>query len=838
MDLSVDAIRPSLERLARKLGDSWKGVSIAIAAILTGVAAASAGGGDLGFAGAVLVVIAASAAGGLGWALSTKRAAGKAGRSVLAAMDRDRDAWLLVGVADTPARVSFASKAFERLFPLSEGMTPSLEIVRSALVETESFETFDRLNACGRGGERAQAEVLVRGRSGGREWRRIGVIPVTANSNVESVLWHFEDVTARREIEATRRSEEDILVDFIDNMAVGFFSAGADGRLLYANAVLNSWLGISGGDLQGKGVRIADFIAQSSNAGSKEAIDIEADGEMSLRTAKGDVLRVRVIQSEHRDESGNLLYTRSIVVPTALAGRSPDAERSHDERAPRWLFSDAPVGIAVLDMHGMVVDCNRAFLRILGIHHDAVVGRPLADQIRKEDQSDVGAQLSKIVMGTVPAAHLEVRMETVAKREPIVSIYAGRILDENGDVLGIIVHAIDTTEQKILELQFAQSQRVQEVGRLAGGVAHDFNNLLTAMIGFADLLLERHGPDDSSFADIMQIKHNANRATNLVRQLLAFSRKQTLQPVDLDLTEALSELSHLLRRLIGETIELRLEHGRNLGIVRVDPGQFDQVVVNLAVNARDAMPKGGALTIRTSGVKVHQSLERGTEVMPAGDYVLIEIIDTGVGIPKENIGHIFEPFFSTKEVGEGTGLGLSTVYGIIRQTGGFVFVDSATGKGTTFSIYLPRADATADSAGGRLAQRENREIIPRDLTGVGTILLVEDEDAVRMFGARALRNKGYIVLEAENGESALEVMKGAQQKIDLVISDVVMPGMDGQTLIRLVQKEMPSVKVIMTSGYAESVLPDEIEHTPGIHFLPKPFTLKDLATKVKEVMAG
>jgi two-component system cell cycle sensor histidine kinase/response regulator CckA len=360
------------------------------------------------------------------------------------------------------------------------------------------------------------------------------------------------------------------------------------------------------------------------------------------------------------------------------------------------------------------------------------------------------------------------------------------------------------------------------------------------MIGFTDLLLARHGPGDPSFADIQQIQQNANRATNLVRQLLAFSRKQKLAPVRLDVTDALSELSNLLGRLLGEKIELRIEHGRELRPVRVDRGQFDQVIVNLAVNARDAMPGGGRLTIKTSTFKLNAAVQRGHDLVPPGRYVLIEVIDTGTGIKKEDMERIFEPFFSTKDVGAGTGLGLSTVYGIVHQHGGFIFVDSAPGQGATFSIVLPeyQEDAKAAAAEGAARAAAGTREEPADLTGAGTVLLVEDEDAVRMFGARALRNKGYKVLEATNGEAALDVVNGTDEPIDVIISDVVMPGMDGHTLVRLVRHERPAVKVILMSGYAEDAFRDEIGRDPSIAFLAKPFSLKGLASKVKEVMAG
>ena len=526
-------------------------------------------------------------------------------------------------------------------------------------------------------------------------------------------------------------------------------------------------------------------------------------------------------------------------------------DRSHDSRiatdAPhelrlaqqrlKWLFNDAPVGILFLDLAGTVIDCNEALLKLLGVSSEEVIGKAFINRIAREDCDDVADQLSKVVMGTMRAARLEsVRVPGPGARELSASLYVSR-LEDDGEVTGLIVHFMDATELRDLEVQFIQAQKMHAVGQLAGGIAHDFNNLLTAMLGFCDLLLTRHDTGDPSFDDIVQIRRNAFRATNLVRQLLAFSRKQTLKPVVVDVSEALSDLSNMLGRLLGANIELRLEHGHDLGLIRVDPGQFDQVIINLAVNARDAMLGGGTLAIRTSRTVVDKPVQRGAEVMSPGAYVLIEVTDTGVGIPKEVIGNIFEPFFSTKEVGAGTGLGLSTVYGIVRQTEGFIFVDSAPGQGASFSIYLPSLadEATTDEG---LLPAVDRSSATEDLAGAGTVLLVEDEDAVRLFAARALRSKGYRVLEAANGESALDVISGGDQPIDLIVSDIVMPGMDGQTLVRLVRQELTKVKIILMSGYAEDGLAGDHEEDPSIRFLPKPFTLAELAGSVKEVMEG
>jgi two-component system cell cycle sensor histidine kinase/response regulator CckA len=338
----------------------------------------------------------------------------------------------------------------------------------------------------------------------------------------------------------------------------------------------------------------------------------------------------------------------------------------------------------------------------------------------------------------------------------------------------------------------------------------------------------------------MQIKQNATRAATLVRQLLAFSRRQTLRPQVLDLGDALSDLTMLLRRLIGEKVKLDLVHGRDLWPVKVDVSQFEQVIVNLAVNARDAMPDGGKLTVRTGNVTSAEAARLAYKGMPPADYVRIEISDTGTGIPAEIVDKIFEPFFSTKEVGKGTGLGLSTVYGIVKQTGGFIYVDSEAGKGTSFHIFLPRHHAELEVAPDvpAAAKETPAEAKPRaDLTGQGTILLVEDEEGLRSLNARGLRSRGYSVIEASNGIEALEALEEKNGAVDLVVSDVVMPEMDGPTLLKAMREKNPDLKIIFVSGYAEDAFEKSLPENQQFAFLPKPFALSALVAKVKETMA-
>jgi two-component system cell cycle sensor histidine kinase/response regulator CckA len=398
----------------------------------------------------------------------------------------------------------------------------------------------------------------------------------------------------------------------------------------------------------------------------------------------------------------------------------------------------------------------------------------------------------------------------------------------------LLIQFIDISGQKALEQRLVQSQKMQAIGQLAGGIAHDFNNLLTAMIGFCDLLLQRYTSKDPSYGDVIQIKQNATRAANLVRQLLAFSKQQTLKPSVVSITELLVDLSSLLKRLLGPNVEFQVIHGRDLWNVKLDNIQFEHVIINLVVNARDAMKNSGNLTIQTRNHFADRSFKCVYDTAPPGDYVLIEVIDTGCGIAPEIVDDIFEPFFSRngndsqKRGGAGTGLGLSTVYGIVNQTGGFIAVESEVGDGANFKIYIPRY------TGDEQIQPGNASVVPRDLSGSETILIVEDEESVRMFSARTLRDKGYKVLEASCGDEAISIAQS--NDFDLMVTDVVMPKMDGPTLCRTLKDMGKNMKTIFISGYSEDTFRKDVGKNPMIHFLQKPFTLQGLAGKVKEVL--
>ncbi|MFO0998110.1 MAG: PAS domain S-box protein [Alphaproteobacteria bacterium] len=735
-------------------------------------------------------------------------------------------------ITDPNGRTVYVNSAFLRYFNCKAD--EAVVALRQRLSKDGvSSELFERMIGSARSGNRTRAEFSVDAPDGEVQWYAVAVSPLPNLSG--HVFWRFDNITARRQMEQIIAEGQRKLYDFFEHAPVGFYSVDADGRFLFINHTLANWLGCSPDEIADSGRRLHDFIAKDLPQGTAPYDPFGTGagplrGEVTFRGLQGQTFQADIAQTIER---GQDLRTRSVVRDLRPEREMRQALRQTEQRF-RSFFEDAPVGIALLDADGKIAECNRPFSTMAGLDRQAIIGSEFSKIVVDSDRPALAQRLGQFKAGTDSGRVMDVHVQ--GARERVLTLYMSRVDKDDGTFGGLILHALDATEQKNLEIQFAQSQKMQAVGQLAGGIAHDFNNLLTAMIGFCDLLLLRHRPGEQSFADVMQIKQNANRAANLVRQLLAFSRQQTLQPKVLNLTDVLAELSHLLRRLIGENIELQMVHGRDLGLVRGDQGQFEQVIINLAVNARDAMVGGGTLTIRTSNVTPEQSSEFGELLLPIGNYILIEVIDTGMGIPKEIIGRIFEPFFSTKEVGSGTGLGLSTAYGIVKQTGGFIFVDSEPGKGATFRIFLPRHNPSAEEK--RAAEANTREVAKSDLSGAGTVLFVEDEDPVRTFGVRALRNKGYKVLEAKTGEAALEVIDKTNEPIDLVITDVVMPKLDGPGLIRELRTRAPQTKIICISGYAEEAFRKRIDQSQDVVFLPKPFSLNQLASKVKEVLGG
>ena len=495
------------------------------------------------------------------------------------------------------------------------------------------------------------------------------------------------------------------------------------------------------------------------------------------------------------------------------------------EQANGWQFFDGlPVPMIKIAPTGKVVQANRLAR--------ALLNDPMSTET---DLGELVEGLGRSIVDWVADAvegrglnRSEVLRARKADKEVYLQVTLSRIEENGAPVLIAVLN--DATELKTLEAQFVQSQKMQAIGQLAGGVAHDFNNLLTAISGHCDLLLLRHDQGDTDYGDLVQINQNANRAASLVGQLLAFSRKQNLQPEILDLRDTLSDLTHLLNRLVGEKVTLSLSHDPGLSPIRADKRQLEQVLMNLVVNARDAMPEGGEIKIETTDTTLVQDLKRDRAHVPAGDYVVVKVSDVGSGIAPDKLNKIFEPFYTTKRVGEGTGLGLSTAYGIVKQSGGFIFVDSAVGSGTCFTLYFPAHDKVV------VSQSKTPVVSPKvgASQGEGVILLVEDEAPVRAFASRALRLRGYTVLEAESAEDALKTLEDETLAVDVFVTDVVMPGMDGPSWVKEALVDRPGVKVVFVSGYAEGDIADNQAKIPNSVFLPKPFSLSDLTNTVQQ----
>ncbi len=508
------------------------------------------------------------------------------------------------------------------------------------------------------------------------------------------------------------------------------------------------------------------------------------------------------------------------------------------------LLSALPLGLALTDRDGRFLFANKAFLRAIEREKSGLPQFP-SDLVVAEDKAAMSDTVRRFAKGVAASGDMAVRLGG-DKEEPVSIGLAG--VRGLGDA-AVLLSLSDSTEEKRLRRQVAQATKMQAVGQLAGGVAHDFNNVLTAIIGYCDLMLLRHTPGDSDYDDIQQIKANSNRAASLTRQLLAFSRQQTLRPVVLQMPDVVSEVSQLLKRLMGGKVEFSVRHDRELGPVRADPQQLEQVIINLAVNARDAMQayadgKGrpdlkGRLTLATRHVSARDVRKMGIDIMPANDYTVLIVQDTGGGIPENVINKIFEPFFTTKEQGKGTGLGLSTVYGIVKQSNGFIFADNVPGPdgspvGARFTVYLPVHKGEMPAPRRR---EEVEDAKASDWSGGGNLLLVEDEDMVRAVAERALTRAGYAVTSASDGEAGLAAVANSGIEFDLIVSDVVMPAMDGPAMARAVRRVKPKIPILFMSGYAEGQLRNDID-IENMHFIPKPFSVQQISAKVAEVLSG
>jgi two-component system cell cycle sensor histidine kinase/response regulator CckA len=747
-------------------------------------------------------------------------------------------------VTDREGKISYVNAHYGE-FPGALTDALPVSVPRLFAGEPEASEAIYRLARAARDGRPASEDIRIIGGLGGSAggsskpaWYRVGVraLPEVDGAGKPLVLWSVEDITRDRERQDNAFAELQRAIDYLDHAPAGFFSADSVGRIQYLNSTLADWLGYDLAEFESASIRLDDVIRGD---GASLLMRGRADGEIRTEIIDIDMVRrngttfpVRLMHRAARLADGELGETRTLVLDRRQGQGSHDEEalRAAEVRFSRF-FNDTPFAIATLDKSGRIVRTNAPFSRIFGWtgSEQSIDLKPMANLIAEQNREAFAKAVASALTGKSEIEPVDATL--MSGGDHAVRLYISGSEEIEGSAEHVNVYALDMTEQRKLEAQFAQGQKMQAVGQLAGGVAHDFNNVLTAIIGFADLLLLKHKPGDPSFADLMSIKNSANRAAGLTRQLLAFSRRQTLRPQVLEVPGHLDDLTVLLKRLIGEQITLGVEHASTVWPVKADLVQLEQVVVNLVVNARDAMPNGGKITLRTRNVTEAESATYTYTGMPAAEYVLIEVEDTGTGMPPEILEKIFEPFFSTKELGKGTGLGLSTVYGIVKQSAGFIYLDSVVGKGTTFRIFLPRHIPAENEAPVKQAAAP-----VKDLTGHERILLVEDEDSVRAFSARALRTTGYEVFEADSGDEALDVLDDLDWTLDLMISDVVMPEMDGPALLVKVRERLPNLKVIFVSGYAEETAREGIADDQSVEFLPKPYSLDQINTKVKDVL--
>lgn len=786
--------------------------------------------------------------------LTTKRDADDFARSLVDEMDSG------LMVTDHEGRIIYSNGAYAKMIDAKTvDDVISIESVFSR--QPEASEIVYRMANSAKEGEVCVEEFRLpsglKSNEEGARWFRLRSRSMQSEGHKKPLtVWQASDVTEDRRNHETAFQDLQNAINYLDHAPAGFFSSSPEGALIYINATLADWLGIDLVRFQpgsvnlrdlvlGEGMALLDSIQPDDGEITTAVIDLD------LLKSDGTSLPVRLYHKVPFALDGAPGATRTLVINRGIVGDSEEELRASEVRFTRF-FNNTPMAIAAINSKGIIVRTNAPFQRLfgkaIGIKDHSTNGNGLkyTKLVAKEDRQALKDVVKAALAGQGKIDPVEMILPgDKGEDEQSVRFYVSQVTDlEPVDGLNdnederVIIYAMDVTEQRALEQQFTQGQKMQAVGQLAGGVAHDFNNVLTAIIGFSDLLLVNHRPSDPSFQDIMNIKQNANRAASLVRQLLAFSRRQTLRPQVLILADVLSDLRMLLVRLLGEKISLDMVYGRDLWPVKADISQFEQVIVNLTVNARDAMEDGGKITISSTNITEKECAERFTfrEMEPA-DFVMIEVKDEGTGMSAQVQAKIFEPFFTTKEVGKGTGLGLSTVYGIIKQTGGYVYLESAEGEGTTFRIFLPRhilTEAEIEAEKPVTAIKEKKV----DLTGNAKILLVEDEDAVRAFASRALSSRGYEVHEAINGAEALEVMEELEGEVDLIVSDVVMPEMDGPTLLRAIRKDYPDLKFVFMSGYAEEAfaknLPEEEQGNFG--FLPKPYSLKQLATTVKEML--
>ncbi|NNC36510.1 MAG: response regulator [Acidimicrobiales bacterium] len=703
-----------------------------------------------------------------------------------------------------------------------EGEPPSVDRMFSKKEKAASAALF-RLHHTN--AENEVSEETIRVLDANDEYR---IFAVRVAGLKEGQLWQIEE-----QVEDTRQASA-----LFSDAPVGLFSVKPDGTVIEMNNILRAWLGVA---TEQTPKHIKDFIeSPSSLLDTPKTLGRIMRSDTRLVTNKGVVSPSVMTGVWQEMESGDVFASVALyghsglgmrnqapkkedVVTPALGPNNPNAKPSELD-----VLSEAPFGVAQLDSTDLseakILDVNAGLKAMLD--DGEIIGTLFSSLFADDD--DAQNFLSKGLQ-TMDAP---VDMVLRGKNGRPVNVYFS-----SPTHTGCIAYVVDVSMRKELEHQLVQSQKMQAIGQLAGGVAHDFNNLLTVIRLNADDLLGRHPVGDPSYPELQKINQTVARAAGLVRKLLAFSRKQTLRTETLDVTDTLSDLTMLLKQVMVDRVGLEVRHGRGLPPIQADKGQLETVLMNLCVNARDAMvEKGshGTINLRSSKPTEEDLKKDKIPSRVEGGYVVISVSDAGTGMDQETQEKIFEPFFTTKEQGKGTGLGLATVYGIVEQSGGHLRVDSQLGVGTTFKIYIPTATDKEKSV--QPVKKKPVTVKPADLAGQGTILFVEDEDAVRSIAAKTLRKRGYTVIEAGDGEEAYELLEEASEPFDLLISDVVMPGMDGPTLLKKGRELLGDARIVFISGYAEEEFSDLLAEEPDVTFLPKPFTITQLAEKVKTVI--
>ncbi|WP_176083263.1 ATP-binding protein [Martelella sp. HB161492] len=767
-------------------------------------------------------------------------------------------------ITDHRDRTIYTNSAYGALIG-EAGAVQSLDTLFSA--EAESAESLYRLSHIVRGGQNGQEEFRLsrpisahQGSAEDPHWYRLSARFMAVENDQGRLrnhhVWQVRDITAERQDQERYFRELQKAIDYLDHAPVGFFTASGDGAVQYINATFAEWLDIDLAAFEPGALSLSDILTGEDMMLLRSVYAAPGERrseslEVSLRLPSGRHMPVRLLHDVTTAREGNIVESRTVVL------KRHDNESLAGAGAERF-FNDTPMAIATVARNGALIATNGRFLSMF------------KDLIRREDVG-AKAQIASVIDEADRSKMQDALLAAADGQGEIVPFEARYALDDgrhfrffvhasNGaDDAVALVYVIDISEQKALEAQMARTQKLNAVGTLAGGIAHDFNNVLTAILLSADHLLLQSRPADPDFADLIEIKRNANRASQLVRQLLAFSRQQTMRPQVVDLTDVIDDMRMMIERLTGGAdIKLKIDFGRDLWSVKTDPGQFGQVVTNLCVNARDAMPEGGTLTVRTRNVPASEVAALGAREVPERDFVMVEVSDTGTGIAPDVLDKIFEPFFTTKDVGKGTGLGLAMVYGIVTQSGGFIHPVSEIGKGTRFLILLPRHQRDAAAAATHQHQPTDHKGVPinaafseaaadddeapvreadMDMTGQSAVvLLVEDEDAVRRSGKRMLEMRGFTVHEADTGVHALKILGELGGKVDIVVSDVVMPEMDGPTLLREARKDYPELKFIFVSGYADDAFAKNLPEDAKFGFLPKPYNLKQLVASVWEML--